>query len=201
MPMILFCIYILILYRLAQINAGILPLMLAYSLPPLGKESVIPTGIALGIHPGIVLLLVTYIDITFALFLLWNYELLHKIPLCGRVLTRVENTGVALWNERPWLNRLAVIGLALFVFIPFHGTGATTSALLGRVVGMQSMKTFFAILIGSISSAVFVICFSDAILFLFGREILLIAAFVVIVAVFLLFLRKKLRKFPQALGY
>ncbi|MCK4637140.1 MAG: small multi-drug export protein [Methanomicrobia archaeon] len=192
-PMIMFFIYFLIIYRLTKINSEIAPLMLAYSLPPLGKESVIPAGIALGMTPVTMFLLVFYIDMTFALLIIWNYDLIHKLPLFGEILKKIESSGIRLWNNHTWLDRLAFIGLVIFVFIPFHGTGTTTSAIIGRLIGMKPLKTFFAIMTGSITGTFFVITFSDAFMFLFGRKNLLILTLAIIIIVFLLFLRKKMR--------
>jgi len=194
-PMIMFLIYFLIVYHLTKTNSGIAPLMLIYSLPPFGKESVIPTGISLGMTPITMFLLVVYIDMTFALLIIWNYDLLHKLPLCGEALKKIEHSGIQLWNKHPWLDRLAFIGLVIFVFIPFHGTGATTSAILGRIIGMKSLKTFFAIMVGSITGTFFMISFSGVFILLFGRENLLILAVAIIIIVFLVFLRKNLESY------
>ena len=191
-PVSMFCLYFLIIYRLTQTATEIAPLMLAYSLPPLGKESVIPTAMALGLSPTMLFLLIVYIDLSFALLILWNYDLLHNIPLWGRVLKKIETAGMTIWNRHQSLDRLAFVGLVLFVFIPFHGTGATTSALLGRMIGIDPLKSFFAIMTGSITGVLFVMFFSDAIMELLGRGSLLLLAVVTIGVLCFLFVRKNL---------
>ena len=67
------------------------PLITAYFFPPLGKESVIPTGVAFGIDPLIMALSIAFVDIIIAFFLLWNYDLAKKIPLVGKFMEKIEN--------------------------------------------------------------------------------------------------------------
>jgi len=61
----------------------------AYFFPPLGKETVIPAGVGLGIDPLIMALSIAFVDIIVALFLMWNYDLAKKIPLIGKFIIKV----------------------------------------------------------------------------------------------------------------
>ena len=58
----------------------VIGLMVAYILPPAGKETVIPAGIFLGIPWWLMALSIMMIDIETALFMGWNFDLALKIP-------------------------------------------------------------------------------------------------------------------------
>ena len=57
------------------------PLVTAYFFPPLGKETIIPAGLAAGINPIFMALSIAFVDIIVSLFLIWNYDLVKKIPI------------------------------------------------------------------------------------------------------------------------
>ena len=138
-------------------------LISAYFFPPLGKESVIPTGIALNIHPVVLALSIAYVDIIVSLFLLWNYDLAKKIPLIGRFIIKVENIGDVTSGKYSWITPLRFIGIMLFVMVPFQGSGGLVGTILGRLIGMKSWSIFCAISIGSISGCLLIAYFAELI--------------------------------------
>ena len=81
------------------------PLLAAYFFPPLGKESVIPAGVGLGINPWVMALSIAFIDIIVALFLLWNYDLAKKIPLVGKFMIKVEDIGKSSSEKYSWIKQ------------------------------------------------------------------------------------------------
>jgi len=170
-------------------------LMFAYFFPPLGKESVIPIGVGGGeftvpiinqnivipeINPLIMALTIAFVDIIIALFLLWNYDLAKKIPLIGKFMIKVENIGKSSSDKYSWIKPLRIIGIVLFVMVPFQGSGGLVGSILGRLIGMKPLNTFFAISIGAIVGCLLIAYFADAILhafvtnFLFGLLIIII---------------------------
>jgi len=191
-PMGMFSVYFIIINHLNKTYSGIIPLMLAYSLPPFGKESIIPTAIAMGITPVTMLLLIIYIDITFAVLIIWNYDLIYKMPLFGGILRKIEVMGMKAWEKNTWASNVIFLGLIFFVFIPFHGTGATTSAVIGRAVGIKPLKVFVAITIGSITGASFVVLFSNAFRIIFGKEILLVLCVILMIVILIVFVRRRI---------
>lgn len=188
-PVGMFAVYFVIIAHLNRTYSGIIPLMLAYSLPPFGKESIIPTAIAMGITPVTMLFLIIYIDLTFAILIIWNYDLIYKMPLFGKILRKIEGLGMRAWEEHTWTSNVIFIGLIIFVFIPFHGTGATTSAIIGRAIGIQPLKVFVAITIGSVTGASFVVLFSNAFRIVFGKEILLALGLFLMTVILIRFVR------------
>jgi len=138
-------------------------LISAYFFPPLGKESVIPTGIAFGIHPFFLALSIAFVDIIVALFLVWNYELAKKIPLIGRFMEKVEQIGRASSGKYNWIKPLRFIGIILFVMVPFQGSGGLVGTILGRLIGMKPWNTFLGISIGAITGCLLIAYFAEMI--------------------------------------
>lgn len=132
--------------------------MLAGFIPPAGRESVIPlTIIALGskLH-GIYLmdaLLVAsaciLMDMACSLFIVWNFDIAKKIPFLGWVVKRIENKSKIKIAKSAWISKFAFFGLVVFVMIPFQGSGGITSAIMGKLLGMNGLKVFLAVIIGS----------------------------------------------------
>ena len=149
------------------------PLITAYFFPPLGKESVIPTGVAFGIDPLIMALSIAFVDIIIALFLLWNYDLAKKTPVVGKFMAKIENIGKSSSDKYSWIKPLRFIGIVMFVMVPFQGSGGLVGSILGRLFGMKPLNTFFAISIGAITGCLLIAYFSDAILNVFVQNFLI----------------------------
>ena len=169
------------------------PLITAYFFPPLGKESVIPTGIALGFHPLVIALTIAFVDIIIALFLLWNYNLAKKIPIVGKFMVKVENIGKSSSDKYGWIKPLRFIGIILFVIVPFQGSGGLVGSIVGRLIGMKPINTFYAITIGAISGTILIAYFADAIFSVFIQNILfgLLIIIILLVIAFMIYIYKR----------
>jgi uncharacterized membrane protein len=183
-------------------------LMFAYFFPPLGKESIIPIGVSGGeitipflnnlvvvpeINPLIMALTIAFVDIVVALFLLWNYDLAKKIPLIGKFMAKVEKIGISSSEKYAWVKPLRFIGIILFVMVPFQGSGGLVGSILGRLIGMKPLNTFFAISIGAIIGTLLIAYFADAILSVFVKNFLfgLLILIIIVVIGIMVFIYKK----------
>jgi len=176
------------------------PLITAYFFPPLGKESVIPTGVVAGVDPLIMALSIAFVDIIIALFLLWNYDLAKKIPLVGNFMEKVEKVGRKSSDKYSWIKPLRFLGIVLFVMVPFQGSGGLVGSILGRLIGMKPINTFFAITIGSIIGCTLIAYFADAILDVFVKNFLygiLILFILIIIGIMVFFFRKNKKNNKQ----
>ena len=188
--------------------AKLLLLMFAYFIPPLGKESVIPIGVAGGnlsiplinksvfvpsISPFIMAVSIAFVDIVVALFLVWNYDLAKKIPLVGDFMRKVESIGQRSSSKYSWMKPLRFLGIVLFVMVPFQGSGGLVGSIVGRLIGMKPVNTFLAISTGAIIGCTIIAYFADALRQVFIQN-LLIGALVVILVVVISFMVLVYRK-------
>lgn len=161
--------------------------MILYFFPPLGKESVIPAAIAQGIHPLLIAGAIAFIDIMVGLFLVWNFDLARKIPLIGNFIRRIEAKGNDILAKKPWVEKLAFTGIILFVMFPFQGSGAVGATIVGRMLGMNPRKVWYAVIIGAIVGCLIIAYTSAfAMTFLMGIGVAWALLTVVLVVIFLI---------------
>ncbi len=148
-------------------------LSLAYFVPPAGKETVIFIGLGQGlpvIHWCLTLwvfdILVCLAIITNWWFLEWFIKHIPPFPFLGihRKKPHFYKTKVSLklWYEKLHrktreielrnYGRLLLIVLAIFMFVPFQGTGAMSTTIIGTFLGLRKRTTFFIVAIGSFLS-------------------------------------------------
>lgn len=133
--------------------------MLSYFFPPtalLGRVWAIPLGLGLDLNVWAVIGAIVFVDADTSLFMVWNFDLAIKIPFLGELILRAETKGHESLDRYPWIRRLAFVGIALFVAVPFLGTNAVIGAIIGRIIGMKPWYTWLAVAIGSILGCVFV---------------------------------------------
>ena len=128
-------------------------LMVVYFVPPFGKGTVIPGGIALGLNPWSLAVATAFVDIAVGVFLTWNFDLAKKIPFIGSGITRIQEKGKAMLTSLPWLERASVTGIIVFVMFPFQGSGAVGGTILGRAIGISPNKNLAAVSIGAVSGS------------------------------------------------
>ncbi|MDD1723528.1 MAG: small multi-drug export protein [Methanospirillum sp.] len=124
-------------------------LVLLYFIPPAGKETIIPAAIALGFPWQVICFSITYIDIISCLFMLWNFDLICRIPVIGGWILYLVQNGTDYLSRHPWIERFCFIGLATFVFLPLQGSGSVGGSILGRILGMSPIRIFLAVTAGA----------------------------------------------------
>ncbi|MDD4127430.1 MAG: small multi-drug export protein [Methanomicrobium sp.] len=142
----LFCTFLILPFESFEKLVG---LMLINLVPPAGKESVIPLGIAFGIPWWLIALTTTVMDICGALFMTLNFDLALKIPVLGRWIKGVMEGGESFFASHKWLEKLSEAGLVLFVVVPFQGSGGIGGTLIGRMMGLSKLRVFLSILLGA----------------------------------------------------
>jgi uncharacterized membrane protein len=172
------------------------PLVTGYFFPPLGKETIIPSGVLVGIDPILMALSIAFVDIIVALFLIWNYNLAKKIPLIGKFMIKVEEKGKNVEEKYGWIKPLRFIGIMLFVMIPFQGSGGMVGSIVGRLVGMKPWNTFFAISLGAVIGCLLIAMFSQAFLIFaeINTTLTLILVGIIAIVIIAYVVIKRLRK-------
>lgn len=125
-------------------------MMVAYIVPPLGRETIIPASILLGIPWWLIAFTLAFLDFAGGLFMAWNFPLVLRIPYIGPWVRQFTVAGRTFLDRRPWLERLYFVGLILFVALPFDGSGSIVGSIVGRMLGMTKMEVVSCIAIGGI---------------------------------------------------
>lgn len=158
---ILFVTYLLKGWKAALILAGI-----AIGSFVGGGKFVILVGVApndpFGVWPYAHM--VIFGDIATMLIVMANLHVLYRLPWAGRKLAQAHEAGHYVLKANPWMRRLAWVGLAVFVAVPFQGTGAVGGTILGRVLGVSQFAILTAIPVGSVLG-----CYPVALLGAYGR--------------------------------
>ena len=180
-----------------------LGLSVAYLVPPAGLESVVPVGVALGIHPVLMAYLVTVVDLACAAFILWNFELARRLPLLGRYVAAVERRGARLLDASASVRAGLWVALILFIAIPFKGSGGITGAIIGRAVGMRPLPLLTALATGAFAGGLLIAYSAEVARLALGRDLvggitwLLLAALAALCAVVLVRLAR-MRRWERA---
>ena len=125
-------------------------LMVAYELPPAGKETIIPLGILLGYPWWAVAGSIAMVDLEVGLFMVWNFDLAERIPILGPWITRFIQGDREFLAERPWLSRLYFFGIVFLVMVPVLGSGGVRGSIVGRLLGMNRWEVMGAIATGAV---------------------------------------------------
>jgi uncharacterized membrane protein len=173
-------------------------LTIVYFIPPAGKETVIPAGLGLASSIGIGVHLPTFVwglsiwvfDILACLVIITNWWLLElfisvipAFPFIGirlKTKPRVYKTKVSLkkWYdglqrktkelEAKKYGKILPFALFIFMFVPFQGTGAMSTTVIGTWLGLRRRETILIVAFGSFFSITFMILISLGILRIWG---------------------------------
>jgi uncharacterized membrane protein len=124
--------------------------MVAYILPPAGKETVIPIGIAFGFPWWYMALSIAMIDVETGLFMGLNFDLAYKIPVLGRLLIDLTEITRHVIERHRWLAGLWFFAVMLFVMVPGLGSGGFRGSIAGKLLGMDTYLVLLAILAGAL---------------------------------------------------
>lgn len=148
-------------------------LSLAYFIPPAGKETVIFVGLTQNLPVLHWCATLWVFDVLVCLAIMtnwWFLELFIKhippFPFIGlhrrKPYIRKTTVSLKLWYEKLHrktrtiekknYGKLLVFVLALFMFVPFQGTGAMSTTIIGTILGLRKRITLFIVTMGSLLS-------------------------------------------------
>lgn len=150
-------------------------LLIAYLIPPFGKETIIPAAliggaavagliadiIGMPIDPAditgfplwVVVLAIVALDIAVAAFITFNFDLLLKIPGVGSFLRWIMRGADNIIKSKRWIRDLSSAGLLLFMYIPLQGSGAMTTSVIARLLNYPPMLAMGLVTVGSLLSS------------------------------------------------
>ena len=148
-------------------------------------------GDAIWSSPGYMLLIamsVAFVDVITAFFLLWNYDLVKKVPRLGPWMQRTEDSNRDALQASTWRRRFALAGVSVYVMFPVHGSGGLVGTIIGRILGLNRWRVFGAVTIGAIIGALWIAVLvqsmgEDILEFFEGDLFLLIGIIVTIVII------------------
>lgn len=167
--------------------------MFLYFVPFISKEGVIPIAIANGISPLLIGSVIAFVEIMVALFLMWNFDYAKLIPIIGKFVEKCEKKGEKLLKEKQFLGNFAFLGVVFLAGVPIYGNGATTSTILGRILGLGAIKTFLGVVFGAIVGNLLLAYFSEYIISIakIYLSTLAIVVIVIIIVIILYIWRRK----------
>jgi uncharacterized membrane protein len=170
-----------------------------YLVPPAGKESIIPSGVAWGYHPMAMAGTVLLMDFVCALFIAWNFPLAKRIPGLGYYIALIERKGAKMLEGNPALQAGAWIGLVLFVMVPFQGSGGITASIVGRAVGMRTEYLVSAVAVGALTAGLIIAYLAEGGLILLRENLVTGIIIILLLALaglsaYLLFRFRRIRK-------
>jgi uncharacterized membrane protein len=158
-------------------------LMVAYYIPPSGKESLIPLGIVLGIPWWLMAFTLAYLDVVTSLFMILNLDRAQRLPYLGPWISKSLASGHEFMEQRPWLARWRVPGVAFFVMLPLQGTGGVGATIVGIMAGLSPAEILLAVGIGATVECLVFALGSELIIRLLMTN--LVAGIAVVVAILL----------------
>lgn len=139
-------------------------LMAAYILPPAGKETIIPIGIALGFPWWYIALSIVMIDVETGLFMAFNFDLAYEIPYLGKILDDLTRATERFLEGHHWLAGLYFFAIVLMVMVPVLGSGGVRGSIVGRLLGMDPRVVFLAIVVGALIGCFGIALASDVVI-------------------------------------
>jgi len=126
----------------------------AYFIPPAGKESIIPIGLSQGIPPAIWGISIWSFDVLVCMGVLlnwWVIALALKYSKWVRKKTDKIRMRVEKIQEKKYGKYLPLL-LLIFMIVPFQGSGAITTSVLGSWIGFNRKEVLITVSIGSFLS-------------------------------------------------
>jgi len=121
-----------------------------YMMPGFGKESIVPLAMAFGIPWWQITVGIIVGDMVLAIIIAYNFDLLLRIPLIGRFLRYFTSKTNEVLQKHLWIKGLSLIGLFLFMYIPFMGSSAINTTIVGRLLSVPPKTLLAIVLVGSI---------------------------------------------------
>ncbi len=130
-----------------------------------GKGVSVVQGLAMGLHPAIILILATVSDLVLMLLaypvFVFAYEHFFETPLFQRHMRRVFESAQRSMDR---IGRFKALGVFMFVWLPFWMTGVLAGSILGYSMGLKSWVTLVSAALGTFTSIVIWLFFSNQVI-------------------------------------
>jgi uncharacterized membrane protein len=108
--------------------------------------------------------LVAWIDLCVAMLFMYHATFIYRIWRIGPWLERVRDSSRAIVSRRPWLARFSVLGVIVYVGLPFLGSGAVLGSMLGQLLGLRRLTTLAAVMVGTLAGNTLMLLLAEVIM-------------------------------------
>jgi len=129
----------------------------------LGMPDAVQQAYEVTMNPGELFALVTFMDVMVALFVTFHMGFLFRLPYLGPKIAALAWDGKYIMDAQPWIRRMALLGLVLFVMFPTSTTGSIGGSIFGRLLGLSRFLTVAGVMLGSILGNALMYSFSSKI--------------------------------------
>ena len=129
----------------------------------LGMPDAVQQAYEVTMNTGELFALVTFMDTMVALFVTFHMGILFRLPYVGPKIAALVWDGKFIMDAQPWIRRMALLGLVLFVMFPTSTTGSIGGSIFGRLLGLSRFLTVAGVLLGSVMGNALMYSFSEKI--------------------------------------
>jgi len=99
-------------------------------------------GLASGMHPIWVIILLVFISSESSLIISSNYDILEKIPILGYPFKKVRKRAGNLIENRDLARKVSYVSIFWLMFLPVYGSGPLVMTLVGRLLDLDWIKVW-----------------------------------------------------------
>jgi uncharacterized membrane protein len=134
-----------------------------FAIPGFDPNTLILSANTFGINPYIMGLVIGIQDTIIGTFLVLNFDYVKRIPIVGKLIAEFEQGGKNMLEKYKWLNSFSVVGLFVFIVLPFQGFGPVAGAIIGRIIGIRRLYIIISIVVGSFVAVIALAYLADII--------------------------------------
>ncbi len=108
-------------------------------------------GIAGGLHPLSVILLLVFISSQSSLIVSANYPLLEKIPYFGRYVKKIRTKAGELIERKDYGKNIGLVTIFWLRFLPIYGTGPNVMTLVGMILDLEWKRVWLTITLSALT--------------------------------------------------
>jgi len=146
--LLLFLVVAILLPREDAVKFILGGLAYLFAIPGFDPNVLILGANAMGINPYLMALFIGILDTFVGTFLCLNFDFTKRIPIIGKFIAEFEAGGKELLTKYKWLERFSIVGLFIFIVLPFQGCGPVGGALVGRMIGVRKLYIIISIIVG-----------------------------------------------------
>lgn len=134
----------------------------------LGREAGIPTGLALGVHPGLMWQMSSTLDLAtgatgYGLVMLWVHRSDRRGAWIRRLMHEREREAA---QQKGFLARWGRLGVFFFMLVPFMVNGVLVVGLASRLAGLHTRGLILPVLSATVAAAGLWVAFAATLLHL-----------------------------------